>query len=524
LVTSTLSAQKTYYVNIGSGNDSNTGLKWSSAFQQLQKAVDMAQKGDTINVAAGKYLPTKKITEVYGGNYPATPTGDRHKTFLLVQDVKIFGGYPANETDATTKSDRNWIDNETILSGDLNGDDNADFTHTDENALHVVVMKDASKDMILDGFVVTNGGSDDTATVYYNNTPIQHSCGGGIYAISNMESSPTLSNLIIKNNKVTANGAAFYNYSNGTSAPKLTNVKMLNNMSGERGGAFYIDGDNTAPEINNSLFAGNSTFAHGGAILCVGNNVSPVFYGVQLSGNKANEGAGAYLVALGGTAKPVIVNTTICGNNAEVNGVGGGLAIKAANEKSSPKIVNTVIWGNGGGQYPDYCLDGVQSSDLVYDNNLIEGESFGGSNLTGATVPLFVNPVDAQMAPTTAGDYRLQKNSPLIDKGTNNFTHLNTDLAGKARIFNAITDIGAYEYQGYTGNDAAYTGNSVWSNNGILYVSVKSGNTTLKIYSLNGQLIQQTDNLTAGNHEYALPKGFYLVTVNNNEHYKILIQ
>jgi hypothetical protein len=338
-----------------------------------------------------------------------------------------------------------------------------------------------------------------------------------------MESSPTLSNLIIKNNKVTANGAAFYNYSNGTSAPKLTNVKMLNNMSGERGGAFYIDGDNTAPEINNSLFAGNSTIANGGAILCVGNNVSPVFYGVQLSGNKAKEGAGAYLVALGGTAKPVIVNSTICGNNVELNGIGGGLAIKAAVGKASPKIVNTVIWGNGGEQYPDYYLDGMPASDFIYDNNLIEGENFGGSNLTGATVPLFVNPVGAQMAPTTSGDYRLLKNSPLIDKGTNDITHLNTDLAGKARIFNAITDIGAYEFQDYTGIDAVYIGKSVWSNNGILYISVKSDNTTLKIHSLNGQLIQQTDNLTTGNHEYALPRGFYLVTINNNEHYKILI-
>ena len=527
LVISTLSAQKVFYVNGNSGNDSNSGLRWSSAFQNLQQAIDTAEAGDTINVSAGKYLPAKKITDKYGGNtYPETLTGDRHKTFLFNKNLKVFGGYPANATDLTTLADRNWTDNETILSGDFNNDDGADFTNMDENALHIIVMKDVTRDMVLDGFVITNGGSSDSATVYYNGAPIQYSCGGGIYAISNTESSPTLANLIFKNNKVSANGAAFYNYSNGKSAPELLNVQMLHNMSGERGGAFYIDGNDTGPDIINSIFAGNSTPAQGGAILCVGNNVQPRLYGVLLSGNRAKEGGGAYIIALGGDVSPDIINCTISGNIAGNDGFGGGIVINAGVGEANPAFRNTVIWGNDGGQYPDFYVHGSTGTNPDYEGNLIEGEELGGTNLSGATIPLFVSSVDAKTAPTVAGNYRLQENSPLIDKGSQiYFTDIpNVDLDGNPRVYNTGIDIGAYEYQGTSGNEVVNSGHSIWSSGKTLHVSVQSGHSTLKIHSLSGQLIRQVNNLSIGYHEFILSDGLYIVTLNGKEYYKISIR
>lgn len=529
LVIFTLSAQKTYYVNINSGNDSNTGLKWSSAFQNLQKAIDAAEEGDIINVAAGKYLPTRKITETYGGTLPETPTGDRHKTFLFNKDVKVFGGYPANATDLTTSSDRNWTDNETILSGDFNNDDGADFTNREENALHIIVMKDVTRQMILDGFTVTNGGSTDSATVYYENAPILHSCGGGIHAISNTESSPSLFNLIVKNNKVSLDGAAFYSYSNDKTGPILFNVQMLNNVSGEYGGAIYIRGNSPEPHITNSIFAGNSALVQGGAILCVGNNNAYAWlYGVLLSGNQAENGAGAYFIALEGNTRPFLFNTTISGNKAEK---GGGIVVNSSVGEANLVLTNTVIWGNDAGQYPNIYVNGLKGSNPVYtsyDNSLIEEEELGGSNLSGITKPLFINPVEAQAAPTIAGDYQLQENSPLIDMETiisdATDNDLTVDLAGNPRVFGSTTDIGAYEYQGTTGNEIVNSGQSVWSSGETLFVSVKSDNSTLKVHSMNGQLVQQSNNLTVGTHEFVLPNGLYIVTLNEKEHYKILIK
>ena len=57
---------KTYYVDAATGNDANTGLKASSAFKTIQRAVNKAPKGSTILVEPGVYgrfsTNNKKLT------------------------------------------------------------------------------------------------------------------------------------------------------------------------------------------------------------------------------------------------------------------------------------------------------------------------------------------------------------------------------------------------------------------------------------------------------------------------------
>ena len=48
---------KTYYVDVVSGDDGNTGLKTNLAFKTVQKAIDKAAAGSTILVAPGTYMP-----------------------------------------------------------------------------------------------------------------------------------------------------------------------------------------------------------------------------------------------------------------------------------------------------------------------------------------------------------------------------------------------------------------------------------------------------------------------------------
>lgn len=84
-----------------------TGTNWEGAFSDLQDALALAQAGDEIWVAKGVYKADGR-------------TGDRGATYQLVDGVAVYGGFAGWETQ---RGQRDWVKNETVLSGDLNGDD-----------------------------------------------------------------------------------------------------------------------------------------------------------------------------------------------------------------------------------------------------------------------------------------------------------------------------------------------------------------------------------------------------------------
>ncbi len=85
----------------------NDGTSWADAFVDLQDALVVAETGDEIWVAAGVYEPDRG-------------TGDRTASFQLVSGVGLYGGFAGWEE---ARDERDWVANEAILSGDLNGDD-----------------------------------------------------------------------------------------------------------------------------------------------------------------------------------------------------------------------------------------------------------------------------------------------------------------------------------------------------------------------------------------------------------------
>ena len=91
----------------------NDGSSWCDAFVQLQDALLVATNSGgavtEIRVAQGLYLPDT-----------VTP-GDRSATFQLLSSVALRGGYAG--CGAANPNERDIVANETILSGDLNGDD-----------------------------------------------------------------------------------------------------------------------------------------------------------------------------------------------------------------------------------------------------------------------------------------------------------------------------------------------------------------------------------------------------------------
>ncbi len=94
------------------------GYSWSSAFPDLQDALDQARANSQIEeiwVAGGTY-------------YPDRGTGYRDATFALVSNVGVYGGFTGNESTRPPRAERT---SETILSGDISiPDDPSDNSKT----------------------------------------------------------------------------------------------------------------------------------------------------------------------------------------------------------------------------------------------------------------------------------------------------------------------------------------------------------------------------------------------------------
>ena len=538
-------AKDVYHVNINNGNDDNDGLRWSTAFKNIQPAIDVAKTGDTIKVAKGTYHPTKKIADVRGGDEdPSQPTESYDRSFLLKKDLCLYGGFPANATDATTMNNRDWETNQTILSGDFNNNDGENSENTDDNALHVIVMINASSAMLIDGFYITGGNAEKehASSVYVNDVLVQKNTGGGIYAMTSfsslINSSPTLSNLVIKNNKAHTEGGGIYNYSNGGNAsPMLTNVTIINNIAGETGGGLLNNGKiSSNPKLSNVIISGNKAIEGGGFACIAEEECSPILENVLVSGNKARKSGGIYIFAMGANASPVFTNTTICGNYAynenveEGDGAGGMYIISGGS--ASPHIKNSVFWGNIGTiENADnlFLTSRWGGTNPVYSNSLIGGMDLGGTNLNRDTDPKFVNHINAEAAPTVTvkGDYRLMVISPLLNRGNNDDISLLYDLDGNDRIFGSTVDIGAFELQRHpdlTNNKLINGEKSIWSYKGNLYVNVSNNTATVNVYSINGMMVNQLNNPGEGTHTITLPEGFYIVTMSTGEKAKVFIR
>ena len=123
------------------------------------------------------------------------------------------------------------------------------------------------------------------------------------------------------------------------------------------------------------------------------------------------------------------------GNDA-TSGRGGGIGF---GNKGSSEVVNCIVVDNVA--RPEATPDGsnifmgAESTAQVSYTMWPEAES-GTGNISDA--PQFVE-----------GAYMLQSSSPAINAGNNEaIAGYDTDLAGKARVFDEVVDLGAYEFDG----------------------------------------------------------------------------
>jgi len=370
-----LMADAIIYVRAGAAG-ANDGTSWEDAYISLQSALEDAVSGDEIWVAAGVYTPTVRTT----------PADARTATFMLKQGVALYGGFAGIET---VREQRDWRANLSILSGDLDHNDAADWRGivTDtiaiagDNAYHVV-----SADVVtatLDGFVITAGkatGAD------------PHHLGGGLYTNGGHT---TVTHVGFWGNQALEAGGGFFDRQGQVTLAQLVFAGNLAN----RGGGMYFYHDTGI--IVNSLFAKNRSEISGGALWDEAANST--VRNCTFADNEAGTQAGAIL------------------------SWGGGNAVT---------LQNSIVWANTAPNEPQL------SGGFVVSYSLVEDGWLGTGNLNAD--PLFVSP--------ESGDYHLQMGSSALDAGDNGYAP-EFDLDGTVRPLDsnhdgiATADMGAYEFE-----------------------------------------------------------------------------
>ncbi|MDY8137865.1 InlB B-repeat-containing protein [Aquimarina sp. 2201CG5-10] len=359
----------------------NDGSSWTNAFVAVESALQYAASGTEIWVADGTYVPS------------TSNANTRLARFTLPDGVKLYGGFNATETQLNQRDPKTNI---AILSGDINGDDNATILDTEptrqDNTYNVIVIEGNAKDIIVDGFTITGSNSvtsnrgavfanpqsaGDEITATFTDCIIEKNSGSSVAGYwSNMPNIATVSadvdfiSCVVRDNFSRDQNTFLVSVGNGNATGSIANSIFYNNTSQSRASCLYVFSDDF--EIVNSTFA-NNTGANG--------NVISIF----------------------------------------ANGTVG-------------TIDNTIIYGNGS-VTPLELINGTPPGVTV-NNSIIEGGQLGGTN----SDPLFTD------APNN--DYTLQNTSPAVNAGnnTNVPAGISEDLSGGIRIIDGTVDMGAYEY------------------------------------------------------------------------------
>lgn len=341
-----------WYVNAAAAG-ANDGTSWSTAFIDLQDALDEAQPGDHIWVVGDNdpsngtfvYRPTK-VTDT------SVPPDPRTATFQLRPGVRVIGGFNGTEI---SSDQRNPTVNVTILSGDLDGDDDCDGPITSnccsvhsgagcDSGDWVPNDPNACRDLVC-AFVPGQPGTSPCCGAPGNPQWLQtcvditaELCGCLCHIGSNTENAyhvvtgsgvddtAGVEDLIIEagnaggsqtagaaNPDFSVSGAGVYINSG---SPKLVGCTIRANAVDQKGGAVYVK--NGSPKLIDCILSGNSSGSFGGGVYSVGGN--PTFTRCAFDSNSAQSGGGGVYATLGNAT---LTDCTFSANSAA--GTGGGL-------------------------------------------------------------------------------------------------------------------------------------------------------------------------------------------------------
>jgi len=460
----------------------NDGTSWANAFTELIDAFDTA-------------ILFSQVQQIYiaeGTHYPAEPGGIRDTAFCIRNDLAVYGGFAVGGCDFV---DRDPTAHPTILSGDLNGDDDPNFVNYDDNSYHVIAGEGLDSTAILDGLTVEAGNANGAGSTargggfYCIGDPQVVNCtfienfagekGGGMYGSGD----PTLTDCTFIANATDDEGGGMYNFGNLT----LTDCAFTENFTtssgydNNSGGGLYNAGDSS---ITNCTFDRNNSAKHGGGMYnyrlfssttltnCIftqntadddggglynrhsiislidcrfisnsadssGGAMSNFFESTQtlinciFNGNQAAEGGGAMSNYGSSILVTSLINCTLTANMAP-----NGNAIACEGDyKSTFDIANSILW-NGGNEINNAS---TEPSVITVSYSDVQSGPAGSGNISAD--PVFV---DADGPDNIAGNtddiLHLAEGSPCIDAGNNGHPLVpSTDILGGPRLIDDPT-------------------------------------------------------------------------------------
>lgn len=408
------------------------GATWPSAFRHLQDALAVAVSGDEIHVAGGIYKPDRAESSTI------TP-GDRRATFALVTGVALHGGF-AGLSNLINPDQRDIVVHESILDGDLGGNDEPGFLNFSDNSFHVVTGINVSQTTVLDGFTITAGNADEFGSAFTIS-------GGGVWI---KDGDPTVSNCLMTKN-LSHNGPGMMLWGG---AAVVSDCRFINNRGGRTGGggaAILIDG---SPTITNTKFIDNTAAVGAMGIRSTGRgtpidaalaNCSFIFNKTRTAGL-----AVGLFSPSGSSSSATLANCTFAEN------LVGALSTSSSGNRwpSNVQIVNSILWDG-----TNIEIRNNDGSTITITYSDVKGGWPGEGNVD--TFPGFVDINGADdILGTEDDDVRLMQGSPLIDAGNNAGVPggVVTDLVGLPRFIDdpgtpdtglgarPIVDMGAFEF------------------------------------------------------------------------------
>lgn len=406
--------QRTIYAKPGG---TGLGNSWADA-QDLIWAMAASQPGDEVWAMAGTYKQTSQDLKILA--------------FTLKTGVNVYGGFTGSETSV---AQRDWENNLTVLSSDLQGNDN--YTDNDladyaDNSYHTL-RADAVGGALIDGFTVEGG---------YAVGLVPYDRGAGFFSRNSIV---TLKNMTFRNNIANYAGGAIYNM--GASGIIMDNVIIEGNAayagggmanlspatadlyqvtfrqnSAKMGGGMHNDG--ASPTLQEVTFSQNGALYNGGGMYNR-KNASPVLSHLTFSENQALSGGGVYNTD---NASPQMDTVKFTDNDAD-NGAG------MYNYRSSSPVMQQVTFkGNvarylGGGMY-NYQQSSPRMIRAAFHNNA--SAQGGGMYNRGESAPVVVNAVFHNNVATEGGGggvYNYNRSSPILLHVTM-FNNLSNSTAG----------------------------------------------------------------------------------------------
>ena len=398
----------TIYRVTTAGDELADGSSWTTAATTLHGALGAAIAGDKIWIKAGIYKPH---------------ADDRFVTFSIPADVQVYGGFAGGEAgdfDPVTNDTRlrnmdGAFTNETILSGDLTGNDGTrpvrpsasedqttynaalatyDATRTDNS---YTVVKITGSYVTLNGLTITagEGGTESVSPsgrfgggLYSGDGTTGMTLTGCTFSKSSVGSdgggaffaeSVTLTDCIFKNNNANddAGGAFFFGPATLTGCTFTNNITTGSSNSDGGGARFF-----KTATLTNCIFANNSARDDAGGAAFFG---TTMLTDCTFKNNKANDSAGGAAFYETNT----LTGCTFTNNKATgFSALGGGaffLTLASISASTVATLTNCTFAGNssgedGGGAYFDFHT--ATLTGCTFNNNSADDDA-GGAYFEG---------------------------------------------------------------------------------------------------------------------------------------------